>query len=206
MDIVLIDKSNFGYGSMDSFSRYQVVENVYRLIDGTLQLVHHPFTENWSLERKREKAKEILNGKYTVYGAFENGDVIGIIMLLPELDRNRMIIDSFHVSADKRRQGIGRALFEAAKNEAKKAGLTTIEYIRSKKSVVAIICAPECLIGRFCPSAFSTFKKRESYLDDFAIITSPLLNTLLRNCNKQIFLRCLNYQKELLTSLYLVYL
>ena len=126
MNIVLIDKSNFGYGSMDSFSRYQVVENVYRLIDGSLQLVHHPFTENWSLERKREKAKEILNGKHTVYGAFENGCVIGIIMLLPELDRNRMIIDSFHVSSDKRRQGYGRALFEAAKTEARERGAAAL--------------------------------------------------------------------------------
>ena len=126
MDIVLIDKSNFDYGSMDSFSRYQVVENVYRLIDGTLQLVHNPFTDNWSPERKREKAKEILSGKHTVYGAFENGDVIGIIMLLTELDRNRMIIDSFHVSADKRRQGCGRALFEAAKTEARERGAAAL--------------------------------------------------------------------------------
>ena len=126
MDIVLIDKNNFCHDSLDSFYRYQVVENVYRLVHGTLQLFHHPFVEDWSPERKREKASEILSGKYIVYGAFDNGNVVGSIMLLPELDHNRMIIDSFHVSADKRRQGIGRALFEVAKNEAKKQGAAAL--------------------------------------------------------------------------------
>ena len=43
-----------------------------------------------------------------------------------ELDHNRMIIDSFHVSADKRRCGIGTKLFNAAKKEAKKRGATAL--------------------------------------------------------------------------------
>ena len=45
-----------------------------------------------------------------------------IILLCLELDHNRMIIDSFHVSADKRRCGIGTKLFNVAKKEAKKRG------------------------------------------------------------------------------------
>ncbi len=47
---------------------------------------------------------------------------MGKIMLLPQLNEGRLVIDSFHVSADRRRQGIGRALFEAAKKETLKRG------------------------------------------------------------------------------------
>lgn len=126
MNIVLIDKNNFSLQSLDGFSRYQEVKNVYRMIDGALGLVYQPFVEDWSLERKREQAERILSGKYIVYGAFENGEVVGNIMLLPELDHNRMVIDSYHVSADKRRHGIGRALFQAAKAEAIRQGAVAL--------------------------------------------------------------------------------
>lgn len=118
MKIVLINRNNFTLESLDDFCRYQEVKNVYRIVEGALQLVYHPFVEDWTPDQKREKAREILSGTHIVYGALENGKVVGEIMLLPELDRGRMIIDSYHVSAGKRRQGIGRALFEAAKAEA----------------------------------------------------------------------------------------
>jgi len=121
-EIVLIDGNNFTAESFDDFCRYQEVKKVYRLVEGTLQLVYHPFVEDWTPEYKREKAREIRSGTHIVYAAFEGGKVVGEIMLLPELDRGRMIIDSYHVSAGKRRHGIGRALFEAARREAIRHG------------------------------------------------------------------------------------
>ena len=122
MDIVLLDQHNFSRESLNDFSREQVVKNVYRLTDGALHLVYHPFTETWTPERKDKKAQEILAGKHIVYGAFKDGRLVGILMLLPTLDHGRMRIDSFHVSAERRRHGIGRALFEAAKAEAVRHG------------------------------------------------------------------------------------
>lgn len=122
MKVHLIDKNNFHAYSMDDFDRHQTVENVYRLIDGQLQIVHAPFVENWSLEHRRQIAAEILSGQYIVYGAFENDSVIGTLILLPELNEGRMIIDGFHVSAGHRRKGIGRRLFYAARQEAEKWG------------------------------------------------------------------------------------
>ena len=83
MDIAIIDSHNFNRHSLDNFSRYQTVKNVYRLTDGKLSLVYHPFTEDWSPERKDEKAREILSGGHIVYGAFDGGQVVGCIMLLP---------------------------------------------------------------------------------------------------------------------------
>ena len=122
IEIILLNESNFYHNSLDYFSRYQIVEYEYRLVDGVLHLCRNPFIDDWSAERKREKANEILSGKHIVYGAVDENRIIGIILLCSELDHNRMIIDSFHVSADKRRQGIGLNLLKAAKEEAIKRG------------------------------------------------------------------------------------
>lgn len=126
MNIALIDNHNFSRNSLANFSRRQVVKNVYRLTDGALHLVCNPFTEDWSPEQKAGKAAEILRGNHIVYGAFEGGNVVGGIMLLPTLDHGRMIIDSFHVSAGHRRRGIVRALLQAAKTEAVRHGANAL--------------------------------------------------------------------------------
>ena len=126
MEIILLNENNFCYDSLDSFSRYQIVEYEYGLVNGELQLFHNPFIDDWSAERKREKANEILSGKHIVYGAVDENRVVGIILLCLELDHNRMIIDSFHVSADKRSCGIGKKLFNAAKKEAEKQGAAAL--------------------------------------------------------------------------------
>lgn len=119
----MINRHNFTRESLDAFSRYQVVKTVYRVKEGEMYLAYRPFVETWTLERKREKAAEMLAGDHIVYGAFEkNGDIVGILLLLPVLEHDRMILDSFHVSTHKRRQGIGRALFAAAKEEAIRCG------------------------------------------------------------------------------------
>ena len=126
MEIILLNENNFCYDSLDHFSRYQIVEYEYCLVNGELQLCHNPFIDDWSAERKREKANEILSGKHIVYGAVDENRIVGIILLCLEFDHNRMIIDSFHVSADKRRCGIGTKLFNVAKKEAKKLGATAL--------------------------------------------------------------------------------
>ena len=122
MEIKLADKSSFRPDSLKEFRRYQEVGNVYRVRDGQPVLVYHPFTEDWDAARRTEKVEEILSGRFVTYCAFEGERVVGEIMLLPELNRGRLIIDSFHVSGDFRRRGIGRALLEAARGEALRRG------------------------------------------------------------------------------------
>lgn len=117
-----IDRENFHPDSLKDFVRHQVVGNVYRLKDGRLTLRYCPFEEDWSPERKLEKAEEILSGEFICFGAFLGDRVVGEIMLVPELEHGRMIVDSFHVSGDCRRQGIGRSLFEEARGEALRHG------------------------------------------------------------------------------------
>ena len=126
IEIRKTDKGNFCETSMDSFDRYQEVRNVFRMENGKLVLKKNPFTETWSPERRREKAAEILSGEYITYCAFDGDLVIGEIMLLPDLNENRLIIDSFHVSRDYRRQGIGRRLIETAVGYAKGRGAVAL--------------------------------------------------------------------------------
>ena len=146
IEIRQADGSNFCETSMDSFDRYQEVRNVCRLEGGKLVSEAYPFTESWSPERKREKAAEILSGKYITYCAFDGGKVVGEIMLLPELNGKRLIIDSFHVSRDYRRQGIGRRLLEAACKYAES---------RSAEALYASCCAAEETIRFYLAMGFA---------------------------------------------------
>ena len=126
VEIKQADRSNFCETSMDSFDRFQEVQNVWRMDNGRLVLVFQPFTETWSPERRREKAGEILSGRMITFCAFDGDTVIGEIMLLPELNENRLIIDSFHVSRAFRRCGIGRRLLEAAADYARGCGASAL--------------------------------------------------------------------------------
>lgn len=126
IEIKRADRNNFSETSMDQFDRFQEVKNVWRKENGGFVLVFRPFTETWSPERRREKAKEILSGRYVTFCAFENDAVVGEITLIPELNENRLIIDSFHVSREFRRRGIGRRLFEVAAGYAICRGATAL--------------------------------------------------------------------------------
>ena len=122
IEIKQADRSNFNELSMDLFDRFQEVHNVYRMENGELILKKEPFTETWSPKRRREKASEILSGRYAVFCAFDGDTVVGEIMLIPKLNESRLIIDSFHVSRAYRRHGIGRRLIETAVDYAKSRG------------------------------------------------------------------------------------
>ena len=126
IEIKQADRNNFCETSMDSFDRFQEVQNVWRMDNGRLVLVFKPFTETWSPERRREKAGEILSGRMITFCAFDGDTVIGEIMLLPELNENRLIIDSFHVSRAYRRRGIGRRLVETAADHARGRGASAL--------------------------------------------------------------------------------
>lgn len=136
-EIKKTDKTNFGLYSLDDFIRFQNVTFVYRLNSGGFIKQYAPFTEDWTPVRRREKAAEICGGRFITYCAFDNDRVIGEIMLIPELNAGRMIVDSFHVSGDYRRRGIGRLLFNAAKCEATKRHAVSL-YISACSSVETI--------------------------------------------------------------------
>ena len=126
IEIKQADRNNFCETSMDSFDRFQEVQNVWRIENSRLVLKFQPFTETWSPEQRRKKAGEILSGRTITFCAFEGDTVIGEIMLNPELNENRLIIDSFHVSREFRRYGIGRRLFKIVADYARCRGASAL--------------------------------------------------------------------------------
>ena len=122
IEIKRANRNNFCETSMDAFDRSQEVQNVWRMKNGRLVLKFRPFTETWSPEQRRKKAGEILSGRFITFCAFEGDAVVGEIMLIPELNEGRLIIDSFHVSRPFRRCGIGRRLVETAAEYARGRG------------------------------------------------------------------------------------
>lgn len=149
-DIIImpLNSGNFNTDSLQDFDRGQEVTQVYRLSGGELRLVPLSFTETWSGERKKEKAAEILSEKYITYGAFDGDRVIGEIMLIKELNRGRMIVDSLHVSRGYRRRGIGRMLMNEARKEALRRGAKAL-YISccSAKETIDYYMAMGCRLS-----------------------------------------------------------
>ena len=118
--IELLSEKNFSINSLDSYNRKQDVNKVYRRIDGVYTLVECKYTEDWDLNKKRSVAKQISSDEYITYIALENDKVVGFIGLLKKLKGPYMILDMMQVSSDYRGQGIGRRLFDAGKDEARK--------------------------------------------------------------------------------------
>ena len=143
-----LNSGNFNTDSLQNFDHYQEVTRVYRLSGGELRLVPLFFTETRSGERKKEKTAEILGGKYITYGAFEGDRVIGGIMPVPKLNKDRMIVDSLHVSREYRRRGIGRMLMNAAREEALRRGAKAL-YISccSAKETIDYYMAMGCRLS-----------------------------------------------------------
>ena len=136
--IELLSDTNFCIESLDLYNRKQDVNKVYRRIDGDFSLVECKYTEDWDLNKKRSVAKQISSDDHITYIALENDKVVGFIGLLKQLNGPYMILDMMQVSSECRGQGIGRRLFEAGKDEARKNGAEAL-YISacSSKETIA---------------------------------------------------------------------
>ena len=131
--IELLSEANFCIESLDLYNRKQDVNKVYRRIDGNFSLVECKYTEDWDLNKKRSVAKQISSDDHITYIALENDKVVGFISLLKQLNGPYMILDMMQVSSEYRGQGIGRRLFEAGKDEARKNGAEAL-YISACSS------------------------------------------------------------------------
>ena len=131
--IELLSETNFCIESLDLYNRKQDVNKVYRRIDGDYKLVECKYTEDWDLNKKRSVAKQISSDEYITYIALENYKVVGFIGLLKQMKGPYMILDMMQVSSECRGQGIGRQLFEAGKDEARKNGAQAL-YISACSS------------------------------------------------------------------------
>ena len=131
--IELLSEKNFNEHSLDSYERKQDVKRVYRRDKSEYVLVNMPYIEDWSLEKKQQVARDISSDEYISYIALDDDKVVGFIGLEKQLKNDCMILDIIQVSLAYRGNGIGKKLFNIAKQEAKKAGAKAL-YISACSS------------------------------------------------------------------------
>ena len=123
-----------------NFVRHQVVVKCWRRNGDIWEIKDDPFIDDWSENDYNEliaELKNIIKDNGFVYGAFINGKLKGFASASALLfGKNNEYIDltNLHVSEDVRRNGIGKALFNAVKKWSKSKGAEKL-YISSHSAV-----------------------------------------------------------------------
>jgi len=122
MRIVKVSRDIFPEINLNDFNRQQKITRIYVKKDNTYVLEAQPGTMDWSIDKKREVAQDLMDNTYISYLAIEEDRIIGFMSLVKELVAERMILDLIQVDTDFRGQGIGRLLWEKAVEEARLNG------------------------------------------------------------------------------------
>lgn len=123
-----------------NFIRHQEVTKCWRKVDNTWVIKDAPFVDDWSDADYQTLVSCLQNTVSTggfVYGAFCDGMLKGFVSVEPGLfgtKRDYMDLSSIHVSEDMRGQGVGRQLFQAAKDWAREKGAGKL-YISAHSAV-----------------------------------------------------------------------
>ncbi len=134
-----LTEDHFHLHSLDNFIRHQIVKECWRKVDGQWVLLPIAFVEEWSLEKCREEAAEIIrhqHGKMIDYGAFQGENLLGYITIGTErigTENQYVQLAAFQVSEPFRGRGVGRKLFEKAIETAKEYGAKKL-YISAHSS------------------------------------------------------------------------
>lgn len=120
-----LTKANLNPHALDAFERRQEVNRSWRNVAGEWRVVTQPFVDDWSLEKKRRVAQELLIASEQggiVHGAFVGRAVIGFIYVSTQPFGSAgqyLELNNMQVSAPYRGQGIGRTLFQLACQDAR---------------------------------------------------------------------------------------
>lgn len=122
------------------FIRHQVVTKCWRRENGTWIIKDDPFIDNWNEQDYQFLISCLKNTIQTggfVYAAFSQNMLKGFVSVEPGIfggEHRYMDLSSIHVSEDMRGMGIGKILFNAAKNWAMKMGAGKL-YISAHSAV-----------------------------------------------------------------------
>ena len=117
----LITGGNFSENSLDDFVRTQYVKRIYRKKAFGYGIEEAEFIMDWDIEKKREVARDMMSDETIAYACRQGGKIVGFVSVLRELVEGFMVLDLIQVDGNKRREGLGRKLFNLALNEADKA-------------------------------------------------------------------------------------
>lgn len=145
-----------------SFIRRQVVVKCVRWEGGGWAIKDDPFIDDWSEENYRTLVSCLKNTAKTggfVYAAFCGEKLKGFVSVEAGLfggENKYLDLSSLHVSEDKRRNGIGRALFLAAKSWAVRNGARKL-YISSHSALEsqAFYKSMGCVEAKLCSAKHS---------------------------------------------------
>lgn len=122
------------------FTRTQIVTDCWRRVEGQWVIKSDPFIDDWDGEDFAFLVECLRNTVKTgglLYGAFINDKLKGFVSVEAALfgsEGQYADLTSIHVSRDVRGLGIGKNLFEAAKEYAGKRGAKKL-YISSHSAV-----------------------------------------------------------------------
>lgn len=124
MRIVKIDDGYHSELHLDDFNREQKFTRIYVRKGNQYVLEEQSGVMDWSIDKKREVAKDLMDDStYISYIASEGDKIIGFVSLVRKMtDDRRMIFDVIQVDKSWRGQGIGRLLWEKAAEEARLNG------------------------------------------------------------------------------------
>ena len=122
MKIEKVRKDIFSEINLDDFNRQQEITRIYVRKDETYVLEEQRGVMDWSIDKKKEVAHDLVDGNYISYLAFEEDRIVGFMSLVKKLVSGRMILDLIQVDKEFRGQGIGRMLWEKAVEEARLNG------------------------------------------------------------------------------------
>ena len=148
-----LNHENFNEHSMDDFIRHQNVTESWRMIDGEMVLKPTVFVQDWSLEKRQQTAKDIVEGfdskTISGFGAFDDGKYIGHAVLETRIfgsTASYMELTLFHLSEPYRGKGIGKKLFTLAADKARELGAEKL-FISCfpAKETIAVYTALGCV-------------------------------------------------------------
>ncbi len=124
----------------NSFIRRQIVTKCRRKENNKWIIKDDPFIDDWSEADYQTLISCLKNTAASggfVYAAFQDNKLKGFVSVEPDLfnEKQKYIdLSSIHVSSDMRGHGIGKTLFEAAKEWAKSKGAQKL-YISAHSAV-----------------------------------------------------------------------
>ena len=136
----VLDREEIAVNLFAHFIRHQVVTKCWRKENSKWLIKEVPFINDWTnndYEILVDCLKNTIDTGGLVYGAFYNNELKGFVSVEAEIfddEQQYCDLSSIHISKDLRGNGIGRVLFNKAKNWAKQKGAKKL-YISAHSSV-----------------------------------------------------------------------
>ncbi|WP_291581663.1 GNAT family N-acetyltransferase [Clostridium sp. UBA6640] len=131
MDYRLLEKSELKL--LSEIDRKEIVNEVYYFKNNNLEIVNEFYNiESWILEELQDyinRLEDIYDRNGTIYGAFDNGKIIGLAALESKFigkNNDQLKLDMLYISSNYRKKGIGKNLVNLLCEKSKELGAKSL--------------------------------------------------------------------------------